>query len=84
LSDLEGLTRNLIKKGYSERKILKRIVQEYQDFKAIDDISALNYAKAILEECHKSDISRVSNQFIRELLDINNANVSFGKKGMAY
>ena len=82
MSDLEGLTRNLIKKGYSERKILERIVQEYQDFKAIDDISALNYAKAILEECYKSDISRVSNQFIRELLDINNANVSVGNQGV--
>jgi len=82
LSDLEGLTRNLIKKGYSERKILKRIVQEYQDFKVIDDISALNYAKAILEECYKSDISRVSNQFIRELLDVNNANVSVGNQGV--
>ena len=82
MSDLEGLTRNLIKKGYSERKILERIVQEYQDFKAIDDISALNYAKAILEECYNSDISRVSNQFIRELLDINNANVSVGNQGV--
>ncbi len=82
MSDLEGLTRNLIKKGYSERKILKRIVQEYHDFKAIDDISALNYAKAILEECYKSDISRVTNQFIRELLDINNANVSVGNQGV--
>lgn len=82
MSDLEGLTRNLIKKGYSERKILERIVQEYQDFKEIDNISALNYAKAILEECHKSDISRVSNQFIRELLDINNANVSVGNQGV--
>jgi len=82
LSDLEGLTRNLIKKGYSERKILERIVQEYQDFKEIDDISALSYAKAILEECYKSDISRVSNQFIRDLLDINNANVSVGNQGV--
>jgi len=84
MSDLEGLTRNLMKKGYSEVQILERIIQEYQDFKEIDNNSALNYAKAILKECHKSDISRVSNQFIRELLDINNANVSFGKKGMAY
>ncbi len=82
MSDLEGLTRNLIKKGYSERKILERIVQEYQDFKEIDDISALSYAKAILEECYKSDISRVSNQFIRDLLDINNANVSVGNQGV--
>ncbi|MFX1425793.1 MAG: AIR synthase-related protein [Promethearchaeota archaeon] len=82
MSDLEGLTRNLIKKGYSEEEILERIVQEYQDFKEIDEYSALNYAKAILEECQKSDISSVSDPFIRELLDVNKANVTVGKQGV--
>ena len=36
LSDLEGLTRNLIKKGYSKQQILERLVKEYKDFKNID------------------------------------------------
>ena len=71
-----------MKKGYSEAQILERIVQEYQDFKEIDDYTALNLAKAILEECQKSDISKVSIPFIREILNINKANVSVGKQGV--
>ncbi|MFW9942513.1 MAG: AIR synthase-related protein [Candidatus Thorarchaeota archaeon] len=82
MSDLEGLTRNLLKKGYSEEEILKRLVQEYQDYKEIDEYSALNLAKAILEECQKSDISRVSISFIRDLLKISKANVSVGNQGV--
>ena len=46
LSDLEGLTRNLIQKGYSEQQILERIVQEYQDFKDIDNSLAFKFARA--------------------------------------
>ena len=82
MSDLEGLTRKLMKKGYSEAQILERIVQEYQDFKEIENTTALSLAKAILEECQKSDISNVSIPFIREILDINMANVSVGKQGV--
>ena len=82
MSDLEGLTRNLIKKGYSEHEILGRLVQEYLDFKDIDNASALKFAKAILEECKKSDISIISDPFMRYLLDINKANVTIGKQGV--
>ncbi|MFX1480977.1 MAG: AIR synthase-related protein [Promethearchaeota archaeon] len=82
MSDLEGLTRNLIKKGYSDQKILDRVVKEYVDFKDMDNTLALTYAKAILEECRKSDISNVSNPFVREILEINLANVSVGKQGV--
>ena len=48
MSDLEGLTRNLIKKGYSKQQILERIVQEYKDFKDIEKDLAIKYAEAIL------------------------------------
>ena len=82
MSDLEGLTRNLIKKGYSKQQILERLVQEYQDFKTIDENSAFKFAKAILEECQKSDIKNISDPFIKDLLDINRANVSVGKQGV--
>ena len=82
MSDLEGLTRNLIQKGYSEQQILERIVQEYQDFKDIDNSLAVKLAKAIFEECIKSDIRSVSEPFVKELLDINKANVSIGKQGV--
>jgi hydrogenase expression/formation protein len=71
-----------MKKGYSEEKILKRLVQEYQDYKEIDEYSAINLAKAILEECQKSVISSVTIPFIREILNINKANVSVGNQGV--
>jgi hydrogenase expression/formation protein len=82
MSDLEGLTRRLIKKGYTEQQIINRLVQEYLDFKDIDENSAVKLANAILEECQKSDISSVSNPFIKELLEINLANVTIGKQGV--
>jgi hydrogenase expression/formation protein len=82
LSDLEGLTRNLIKKGYSKPQILERIVQEYHDFKEIDNSLANKFADAIFEECIKSDIRSVSDPFVKKLLDINRANVSIGKQGV--
>ncbi len=82
MSDLEGLTRSLIKKGYSESQILERLIQEYLDFKDIDDTLVLKYAKAVLDECQKSDIKGITDTFIRELLDINESNVSVGKQGV--
>ena len=71
MSDLEGLTRRLMKKGFTTEKILDRLVQEYKDFKDIDENSAYQLAKAILEECQKSDIELISNESIREILNIN-------------
>jgi hydrogenase expression/formation protein len=82
LSDLEGLTRNLIKKGYSGQDIIQRIVQEYHDFKDIENSLATKYATAILEECHKSDIGSLKDSFIRGLLDLNRANVTIGEQGV--
>ncbi len=80
--DLEGLTRRLMKKGYSEQQILEKLVQAYQDHKEIDDTTARVFAKAVLEECQKSDISSISDDFIKELLEINKANVTVGKQGV--
>ncbi len=83
MSDLEGLTRRLIKKGYSKEKIVKRLIQEYLDFKDnIDENTARTYARAILDECIKSDIKRVTDSFVKGLLDFNRANVTVGKQGV--
>ncbi len=82
MSDLEGLTRRLLKKGFSHQQIIKRLVKEYQDFKDIDNTSAIKLAKAVLEECQKSDISSISDTFIKNLLDINISDVSVGKQGV--
>ncbi|UCC18138.1 MAG: hypothetical protein JSV62_08440 [Promethearchaeota archaeon] len=82
MSDLEGLTRNLLKKGYSEQEIIGRLVQEYHDFKEIEESLAIKLAKAILDECIKSDPSSVSEIFVKDLLDINKAEVTIGEQGV--
>ncbi|MFX1238412.1 MAG: AIR synthase-related protein [Promethearchaeota archaeon] len=80
--DLEGLTRKLLEKGYKEDKVIKRLIQAYQVHKDIDYKRASELSKAILEECMKSDISHITEPFLKELLDINRANVTIGKQGV--
>ncbi|NVM44575.1 MAG: hypothetical protein HWN79_06640 [Candidatus Lokiarchaeota archaeon] len=82
MSDLEGLTRRLLIQNKTDEEILTRLVQEYIDFKDIDKELAYTLAKAILTECRKSDISKVSEPFIKDLLGINKANVTVGKQGV--
>ena len=82
MSDLEGLTRRLIQKGKSEEEILKRLVQEYSDYKDIDENLALRFSKAILEECRKSDAALISDPFISQILDFEKANITVGKQGV--
>jgi len=82
LSDLEGLTRRLLKQKKSDEEILKRLVQEYVDFKDIDIESAYTLANAVLIECKKSDISKISEPFIKDLLAFHKANVTVGKQGV--
>ena len=82
LSDLEGLTRRLMEKGYSKVEIIERLVNEYMDFKDIEQESATILAEAIYEECKKSDVKNVSDSFIKYLLDISKANVTIGRQGV--
>ncbi|MBY9019670.1 MAG: hypothetical protein KGD67_01335 [Candidatus Lokiarchaeota archaeon] len=82
MSDLEGLTRRLLRQNKTDKEILKRLVQEYMDFKDIDKELAYTFANAILTECKKSDITTVSEPFIKELLGINKADVTVGKQGV--
>lgn len=82
MSDLEGLTRRLLIQNKTDEEILKRLVQEYTDFKDIDKELAHTFAKAILTECKRSDILKVSEPFIKDLLGINKANVTVGKQGV--
>ena len=40
-----------VPKGYTEEQILRRLVQEYLDFKDnIDETTAIKYSRAILDE----------------------------------
>ncbi len=82
MSDLEGLTRRLMEKGFTKDEIIVRLVNEYMDFKDIDKESATSLAETIYEECKKSDIKTVSDPFMRYLFDINKANVTIGKQGV--
>ena len=82
MSDLEGLTRRLLIQNKNDEEILTRLVQEYIDFKDIDKELAYSLAKAILTECKKSDISKVTEPFIKDLLGINKADVTVGKQGV--
>ena len=82
MSDLEGLTRRLIQKGNSDDEILRRLVQEYSDYKDIDENLALRFAKAILEECRKSDATLITDPFIRQILNFEKANITVGKQGV--
>ncbi len=82
MSDLEGLTRRLLIQNKPEEEILRRLVQEYTDFKDIDKELAYTFAKAILSECKNSNISKVTEPFIKDLLGINRANVTVGKQGV--
>ncbi len=82
MSDLEGLTRRLLRQNKTDEEILTRLVQEYIDFKDIDNERAYTLANAILTECKRSDISKVSEPFIKDLLGINKADVTVGKQGV--
>ena len=82
MSDLEGLTRRLLRQNKTDQEILTRLVQEYIDFKDIDNERAYTLANAILTECKRSDISKVSEPFIKDLLGINKADVTVGKQGV--
>ncbi|MFW9824894.1 MAG: hypothetical protein ACFFE4_18275, partial [Candidatus Thorarchaeota archaeon] len=82
MSDLEGLTRRLMEKGFNREGIIERLVREYLDFKDIEKSSAVSLAEAIYEECKKSDINSVKEPLIRYLLEINRANVTVGKQGV--
>ncbi len=82
MSDLEGLTRRLLKRGKNDEEIINRIIQEYLDFKDINEDEAKKYSKAILDECKRSDLSYVSNRFIKELLEVEIADVTIGRQGV--
>ncbi len=82
MSDLEGLTRRLLIQNKSDDEILNRLVQEYMDYKDINKELAYTFSNAILTECKTSDISKISEPFIKDLLGINKANVTVGKQGV--
>ena len=71
-----------MEKGCSKEEIIERLVNEYMDFKDIEQESATILAEAIYEECKKSDVKNVSDSFIKYLLDICKANVTIGKQGV--
>ena len=82
MSDLEGLTRRLLQKGKSDEEIISRLIQEYKDFKDIEEDYASRLAKAVLSECKKSISSSISDDVINDILRINEAEITVGKQGV--
>ncbi len=82
MTDLEGLTRNLMQREKTDEQIVKRLVQEYLDFKDITPENAKKLSEAVLEECKKSDVQSIKDPFIKNILTINGAKVTVGKQGV--
>jgi len=81
MADLEGLTKELMKKGWNKIKIIDKIVDEYSIYKNISNEEARLLAEAIYEECIKSD-SMPNDDFIINILKIPNSGISIGKQGV--
>ena len=82
MSDLEGLTRNLLRKLSSKDQIIERLKQEYLDFKNISLKEARLLSNAVYDECVKSETSSIRNDFVKNLLEFHSAGVTVGKQGV--
>lgn len=71
-----------MKKGYKDEQIIDRLVQEYLDYKEINKELAYKLSAGVLEECKKSDISKLSDPFIKSLLNFDRANITVGRQGV--
>jgi hydrogenase expression/formation protein len=69
-------------KGLSDKKIVKRLIEEYCDYKDIDRKLAHKLAEGVLEECKKSDLEQVQDPFIKEVLDFEKADITVGRQGV--
>jgi len=82
MSDLEGLTRNLLRKLSSKDQIIERLMQEYLDFKNISLKEAKLLSNAVYDECVKSETSSIRNDFVKNLLEFHSTGVTVGKQGV--
>ena len=78
MTDLEGTTRSLLKKGFSKEEILSKIISEYRIYKEDTDEILKKMAEAIIDECIKSDY-KGSDIFMEKLLSIPKADVTIGE-----
>ncbi|MHA1822089.1 MAG: AIR synthase-related protein [Promethearchaeota archaeon] len=81
MADLEGYTRALLKRGKTKEEIIQGLIEEYQIYKEIDNEAAKELAKAVYEECIKSEY-KGDDQFLKMLLNIPKAGVTIGKQGV--
>ncbi|MHA1338512.1 MAG: AIR synthase-related protein [Promethearchaeota archaeon] len=81
MADLEGLTRQLLEKGFNKNYIIDKLVSEYLIYKNIEKEKAQILAEAVYEECIKSSKIPKDN-FIKNLLKIPTSNVTIGKQGV--
>ncbi|MHA1729056.1 MAG: AIR synthase-related protein [Promethearchaeota archaeon] len=90
MTDLEGLTRALLKKGrakeLSKEKVLKReiiekLIEEYKIYKKISENKARSLAEAVFDECVKSNY-KGNDEFLKMLLEIPKSEITVGKQGV--
>lgn len=66
MSDLERLTRNLLRKLSSKYQIIERLKQEYLDFKNISLKEAELLSNAVYEECVKNETSSLPGEILNK------------------
>ncbi|MBD3229674.1 MAG: hypothetical protein GF329_15950 [Candidatus Lokiarchaeota archaeon] len=81
MADLEGLSRKLIEKKYSNDDILNKLIDVYLIYKDITKSDAIGLAEAVLEEV-KNSSKEAQDQFTRLLLNYPKSNVSIGEQGV--
>jgi hydrogenase expression/formation protein len=81
MTDLEGTTRQLLDKKWTKDQIIDKLVEEYLVYKEIDIDEATQLARAVLEECEKSEYTG-KDPLVKEILDIPMANIAVGEQGV--
>ncbi len=85
MTDLEGISKKLMKNGWSKDSIIQILINEYKVFKTLPDALLLKMANAVYHECKKSNIddnlSKVS-EFLHQLLNVNNSGITMGEGGV--
>ncbi len=82
MTDLEGITKKLLKKKTPNHIIIERMVQEYETFKDLPKEKLIRLASAILKESQNSMISIDDNSILKKILQIPKSNVTMGEGGV--
>ena len=82
MTDLEGITKKLLKKKNPNHIIVERLIQEYETFKDLPKDKLTSLALAILKESQNSMVSIENNSILKKILQIPKSNVTMGEGGV--